>query len=111
MYATNVRELKKNPSLALRHAEKEPVLIMKGTEPNALLIHLDETLSKTESGLRPALAASLYRDGIMSLGKASKLSGLCMSDFIDHLAHLGIEIVGVDETTEHEVSDLSAWLS
>jgi predicted HTH domain antitoxin len=110
MYATNVRELKKNPSLALRQAREAPVLILKGDEPDALLIHLDESLSKTESGLRPALAANLYKEGVMSLGKASKLSGLAMSDFIRHLGSLGIEVVKVDETTAHETKDLSAWL-
>lgn len=110
MYATNVRELKKNPSLALRQAREAPVLILKGDEPDALLIHLDESLSKTEGGLRPALAANLYKEGVMSLGKASKLSGLAMSDFIRHLSSLGIEIVKVDETTAHETKDLSAWL-
>jgi predicted HTH domain antitoxin len=111
MYATNVRELKKNPSLALRHAREAPVLVLKGDEPDALLVHLDETLSRTETGLRPALAAALYRDGVMSLGKASKLSGLPMSDFIRHLGHLGIEIVRLDETTAHEAQDLTAWLA
>lgn len=110
MYATNVRELKKNPSLALRQAKDAPVLILKGDEPNALLIHLDESLSKTETGLRPALAANLYKEGVMSLGKASKLSGLAMSDFIRHLGSLGIEIVKLDETTAYETKDLSAWL-
>ncbi len=110
MYATNVRELKKNPSLALRQAKDAPVLILKGDEPDALLIHLDESLSKTEMGLRPALAANLYKEGVMSLGKASKLSGLAMSDFIRHLGSLGIEIVKLDETTAYETKDLSAWL-
>lgn len=111
MYATNVRELKKNPSLALRHAREAPVLVLKGDVPDALLIHLDTTLSETSSGLRPALAASLFRDGLMSLGKATRLSGLTMSAFIKHLGSLGIEIARPDETTAHEVQDLSAWLS
>ncbi len=111
MYATNVRELKKNPSLALRHAREAPVLVLKGDQPDSLLVHLDETLKGTEAGLRPALAASLYREGVMSLGKATRLSGLPMTDFIRHLGHLGIEIAGVDETTPHEAKDLSAWLS
>lgn len=74
-------------------------------------MHLDESISRTETGLRPALAAALYRDGVMSLGKATKLSGLPMGDFIRHLGHLGIDIVRVDETTAHEAKDLSAWLS
>jgi len=43
MFATNARNLKKNPSLALRQAEKEPVLVLKGDQPNALIIHLDKS--------------------------------------------------------------------
>ena len=111
MHTTNVRELKKNPSLALRLAREGPVLIMKGNEPDALLVHLDKSLTETEAGVRPALAASLYRDGSASLGKAAKISGLSLSEFISHLGSLGIDIVRPDETTDHETRDVSAWLS
>ena len=41
MYATNVRNLKRNPLEALRHAELEPVLILKGNQLNALLLNLN----------------------------------------------------------------------
>lgn len=112
MQATNVRALKKNPSLALRLArDAGPVLVLKGNEPDALLVHLDETLTDAETGIRPALAASLYRDGCVSLGKAAQVSGISLSEFIDHLGSLGIEIVRQDETTSHEAGDVSAWLS
>ena len=103
MHATNVRALKKNPSRALRLAkESGPVLILKGNEPDSLLVHLDESLTDTETGVRPALAASLYREGCVSLGKAAQVSGLSVSDFIDHLGRLGIDVVRQDETTPHE---------
>lgn len=72
---------------------------------------MDKTFSDTTLGLCPALAASLFRDGLMSLGKATQLSGLSMSAFIKHLGSLGIEIACPDETTTHETQDLSAWLS
>lgn len=112
MQATNVRSLKKNPSLALRLArETGPVLVLKGNEPDALLVHLDESLTGTESGIRPALAASLYREGCVSLGKAAEVSGLSVSEFIDHLGGLGIDVVRQDETTSREAADVSAWLS
>ena len=81
MHTTNVRELKKNPSLALRLARDGPVLILKGSEPEALLVHLDKSLAETEAGLRPALAASLYNTGSVSLGKAAKISGLSLSEW------------------------------
>lgn len=110
MYATNVRDLKKNPSAALRQARKEPVLILKGSEPDAVLLHLDTSLTDTVQELRPALASVLYRDGVLSLGAATKLSGLALVDFIQHLASLDIDIVKADETVEQEVKDVSAWL-
>ena len=111
MFATNVRNLKKNPSLALKHAEKDPVLILKGNEPNAVLVHIDSTMTEDTEGLRAALATSLYRDGLVSLGKAKQISGLTLSEFITHLASLNIEIARHDETAENETKDVSAWLS
>ena len=53
MHATNVRNLKKNPSLALRQAEESPVLILKGNEPNAIIVHLDKSLVDAERSVRP----------------------------------------------------------
>ena len=111
MYATNVRELKKNPSLALREAKEAPVLILKGNQPDALLVHLDSTMDQTLTDIRPAIAASLYRDALVSLGKATKISGLSMSEFIKHLGDLRIDIVRHDETVDQEVKDVSQWLS
>lgn len=111
MHTTNVRELKKNPSRALRLARDGPVLVLKGNEPDALLIHLDKSLTETEAGVRPALAASLYSGGGVSLGKAARISGLSLGAFIEHLGSLGIEIVRQDETTNNEADDVSAWLA
>lgn len=72
MYATNVRNLKRNPSEALRHAELELVLILKGNEPNAMLFNLKTSLSDINEQLKPALAASLFKDRVVSLGAAAK---------------------------------------
>ena len=111
MHTTNVRNLKKNPSLALRQAEESPVLVLKGDEPNALIVHLDKFLFDAEQSVRPALAASLFKDGTLSLGGAVRLSGMPMSSFLQFLGELGIEIVGSDETTDREQTDISAWLA
>ncbi len=109
MFATNVRNLKKNPSRALREAERAPVLVLKGDQPNALIIHLDKSLMESERGLRPAMAASLYKDKTLSLGAAARLSGLSLGQFIDHLADLGIDIVREDETVAQEAQDIGVW--
>ncbi|MBT3307897.1 MAG: prevent-host-death protein [Gammaproteobacteria bacterium] len=113
MYATNVRTLKKNPSAALRHAEEGPVVVLKGNHPNAVILHLEpeQSIGESEQVLLPALAASLYKDGTLSLGAAAQLSKMGLSPFADHLSSLGVEIVGEDETTESEQGDLNRWLA
>lgn len=109
MYATNVRNLKKNPSEALRQAEHAPVLVLKGNEPNAVILHLEGAFADSEGQLRPALAASLYQDNVLSLGAAAKISGLSLSEFIDHLAALGIDIVTADDYSGQEQKMLETW--
>ncbi|MEA3643238.1 MAG: UPF0175 family protein [Lamprobacter sp.] len=111
MHATNVRQLKKNPSLALRQAEESPVLVLKGDEPNALIVHLDASVAEGEQSVRPALAATLFKDGTLSLGGAVRLSGMVMQAFIQYLGELGIDVVRCDETTGHDAADLDRWLA
>jgi predicted HTH domain antitoxin len=110
MYATNVRNLKKNPSQALRQAEQSPVLVLKGDEPNALIVHLDQSLVEADRSIRPALAAALFKDGVLSLGRATRLSGMPIQAFLQHLGELGIDVVGLDETTGLEAKTLDRWL-
>lgn len=110
MYTTSVRELREDPVLALQHAKQGPVVVLKDDQPNALLVHF-EALENVAAGVREALAASLYRNRCVSLGKAAEVSGLSMSAFVEHLGSLGIEVAQLDETTAGEVQDVSAWLS
>ncbi|WP_323685789.1 UPF0175 family protein [Lamprobacter sp.] len=103
--------MKKNPSLALRQAEESPVLVLKGDEPNALIVHLDASVAEGEQSVRPALAATLFKDGTLSLGGAVRLSGMVMQAFIQYLGELGIDVVRCDETTGHDAADLDRWLA
>jgi len=111
MHATNVRNLKKNPSLALRQAEESPVLVLKGDVPNALIVDLDDSVTAAEQSVKPALAAALFKDGTLSLGGATRMSQMIMQDFLRYLADLGIDVVRADETTDREAGDLSQWLA
>jgi predicted HTH domain antitoxin len=110
MHAVNVRSLKQNPSAALRQAEQSPVLVLKGDEPNALLVHLDTAILGSDRSIRPALAAALFKDGVLSLGAATRVSALPLQDFSSYLDDLGIDIVGPDETTDFEAASLEQWL-
>lgn len=110
MYTTSVRELREDPAAALQHAKQGPVVVLQDDQPNALLVHV-EGIENVAAGVREALAASLYRNQCVSLGKAAEVSGLPMSAFVEHLGSLGIEVAQLDETTAGEVQDVSAWLS
>ncbi len=111
MFATNVRNLKRNPSEALRHAEQEPVLILKGNQLSAVLFNLTSSLGDLHGQLKPAIAASLFKDRVLSLGAAAQASGLSLSEFIEHLTQLDIDLVLADQQTPKELATLDAWLS
>ena len=61
--------------------------------------------------LKPALAASLFKDGVLSLGAAAQISGLSLSEFIEHLTRLDIDLVVPDQQTAKELGTLDKWLS
>ena len=113
MESVNVRQLKNNPSVALRKARKGPVMVMKGDQPEALLLHLDAGILSQGNGLvRPALAASLYKDGTLSLGRAAKVAGMSVSEFITHLSELGIAVIRGDAgDTEQDLDNLEKWIA
>lgn len=109
MKAVSVRDLKSNPSAALREAREAPVLVMKRHRPEALLLHLDEPLL-AEPSVRLALATALYKDECASLGRAAALSGLALSDFIEHVSQMGIPVVRGASTLDEDRKAIDAWL-
>lgn len=111
MDAVNIRELKRNPSAAVRKTANGPVLVMRGNEPAALLVGLDLS-EDTANSTRLALAASLFTGGTLSLGRAADLAALSVSAFISHLGDLGIPIAEADEDdATADMASLDAWLA
>lgn len=110
MKAVSVRELKNNPSAALRSAREGPVVVLNRHEPEAVLIHLSDDFLPSETGMRQAIATSLFRDGSLSLGLAARFSGLAVAEFIDHVSRLGIPIMaGTAETVREDAESIEAW--
>jgi predicted HTH domain antitoxin len=108
--AVNIRQLKNNPSEALREARKHPVVVMKRDQPEALLVHLDDEALLTEPGVRRALATALYRDESLSLGQAARLSGLPVAEFIQHVSRLGIPVVrGTAASVRKDAEAIQEW--
>lgn len=110
MKAVSVRQLKSNPSAALRDARKQPVMVLNRQQPEALLVHLGDDSLLAEPGIRLALATALYKDESLSLGRAAQFSGLALAEFIGHVSRLGIPVVRGANTVDEDVATLDKWL-
>ena len=111
MKAVNVRQLKNNPSEALRMAREEPVVVMNRDEPEALLVHLDDDTLLSEPGVKLALATALYKSESVSLGRAARLAGVALADFMQHVSRLGIPAVrGARASVRDDARTLETWL-
>lgn len=112
MKAVNIRQLKNNPSDALRMARQDLVVVMNRDKPEALLIHLDDEKLLSEPGVRVALATALYKDETLSLGKAAKLAGMVLVEFMQHVSRQGIPVIrGDGGTVKKDVRNIEAWLA
>ena len=110
MKSVNVRQLKNNPSDALRMARTAPVVVMNRDQPKALLFHLDDEGLLGEPGVRLALATALYRTDSVSLGRGAKIAGMALEEFMQHMSRQGIPVVkGGAATVREDVKNLEAW--
>lgn len=112
MHCVNVRQLKNNPSEALRNAEEGPVLVLKGDLPEALLLHLEAGDAPEDADVRLALAVALFKDGALSLGRAAKVAGRPLAELVSHLSRLGVPLATGDRAeTAAEMESLAKWLA
>lgn len=111
MKSVNVRQLKNNPSEALRMARKHPVVVMNRDRPEAVLFHLSDEGLLGEPGVRLALATDLYKNGSVSLGRAAKIAGIPLAEFMQHVSREGIPVIkGSARTVRQDIKNLEAWL-
>ena len=110
MKAVSVRQLKSDPSAALRDARDQPVVILNRQGPEALLVHLGDNSLLAEPGIRLALATALYKDESLSLGRAAEFSGQALADFIGHISRLGISVVRGANTVSKDAATLDKRL-
>lgn len=110
MKSVTVRQLKSNPSDALRMARKAPVVVMMRDQPEALLFHLDNQGLLGEPGVRLGLATALYRSESVSLGRGAKIAGMPLADFMLHASHECNPVIrGNAKTLREDLKNLEAW--
>ena len=111
MKAVNVRQLKNNPSEALRMARKQPLLVMNRDQPEAVLFHLDDEKLLGEPGIRTALALALYKEETLSVGRAAKLADMSPAEFMQCASRHGIATFrGTVRSTREDAKTLDEWL-
>ena len=111
MNCVNVRQLKNNPSEALRSATKGPVLVLKGDLPEAVILHLESGDTPADADLRLALATALFKDGALSMGRAARVAGVGVAELLSHLSRLGIPVVqGERVEAVSDLETLDEWL-
>jgi predicted HTH domain antitoxin len=112
MDTVNVRQLKNNPSEALRSAASGPVLVLKGDHPEALILHLGIEGMEDAPDVKLALASALFGNGALSLGRAARVAGVAVSELITHLSRLGIPVIeGEPSDVAEDLESLEAWLA
>lgn len=112
MQTINVRQLKSNPSTALRDARTELVVVMRRDKPDAVMIGFEQLQGLADmTHVRQAMAVSLFKDRLMSVSSAAKLAGEPTADMLQRLAQLGIPVTDYDAATlSAEVDAAAPWV-
>jgi predicted HTH domain antitoxin len=110
MRAVNIRELKNNPSAALREAREDMVVVMNRDAPQAVLVDLHHLGIPDVAGVRMALAVALFKQESVSLGYAARIAGKPLPEMISMLCRMGVPLVTVaSEDVEHDFTVADAW--
>jgi len=104
MQTVSVRELKSNPSVALRHAAQDIVIVTNRDEPQAVLVDLARLGLPDLDNVKQALAVSLFKQGTVSLGYAARMAGKTKSEMATILSAMQIPLVQMtDEDLERDL--------
>lgn len=113
MQTVNIRQLKTNPSTALRSAkEDDMVVVMNRDHPQALLVDLEKLDLPDLASVRVALAVSLFRSGAISAGFAARMAAKPLPEMLSLFSSLEISLTGGNEADARD--DLNAgrqWLA
>ncbi len=100
----------------VRDTQREPVLVSKENRPAAWIVSA-EALAQVAAvrGVEPdvyhqaleLLALDLYRDQVLTLGRAARLAGLPLGDFIDLCGRFQVPVPAPEP--ERGAADCGCW--
>lgn len=112
MHSVNIRQLKNNPSVALREAKNDLVVVMNRDTPDAVLVGIEQLGIADLPHVRSALAVSLFRSGDISVATAAKVAQVPLAEMLSRLSGMGIPLYGgsaADAVQEMETG--AQWLA
>jgi predicted HTH domain antitoxin len=112
MQTISVRQLKSNPSTALRDARTDMVVVMNRDKPDAVMIGFEQLDGLADfAHVRQAMAVSLFKDRLISVAGAAKMANETLGAMLTRLARLGVPVADYDTTTlSDEVAQGANWL-
>lgn len=111
MQVVNIRQLKNNPTTALRGAKEDDlVVVMNRDHPEAVLVSLDKLGLPDPEAVRVALAVALFRSGAIAAGFAARMAGKPLPDMLALLSSLGIPLTGGVEDARDDMKVARQWL-
>ncbi len=113
MQTVNIRQLKTNPSTALRSAKDDDmVVVMNRDHPEALLVDLEKLAFPDLGAVRVALAVSLFRSGAVSAGFAARMTDKTLPDMLTLFSSLGIPLTSGNESDARDDLNVGKqWLA
>lgn len=112
MKAVNVRELKNNPSESLRMAREGPVVVLNRDTPEGLLISLHDMSLGVSEDFRVLVAIALFRDRALPLGRAARVAGISLENFMEQASREGVPVLtGTVQTVESDVEVATKWMT
>jgi antitoxin (DNA-binding transcriptional repressor) of toxin-antitoxin stability system len=113
MQTVNIRQLKTNPSTALRSAkEDDMVVVMKRDHPEALLVDLEKLALPDLGAVRVALAVSLFRSEAISAGFAARMTDKTLPEMLMLFSSLGIPLTSGNESdARDDLNTGKQWLA
>jgi len=112
MQAFNIRQLKNNPSVALRAAhEDDMVVVMNRDNPTALIVDLEKMGLPDLESVKLSLAVSLFKSGVISAGSAARMASRNLSDMLTLLSSLNIPLTGNNaDDAKSDMDVAKQWL-
>jgi predicted HTH domain antitoxin len=94
VHTVNVRQLKNNPSEALREAKDDLVMVMNRDQPTAVLVGLELIAGTVDlPRIRFAMAVSMFKQRTLSISAAAKFAGKPLAEMLTLVSAAGIPVV------------------